>query len=104
MPDTLDLQRISGKLFDLDWIAAEGAKIKIRLSQKLIFYKEETQIVGDERMVQVNQDGEWEVLLLDTDSMSDEAFYQFDINGRIYRRFVPVNVHGWDFYDLPCAL
>ena len=103
MTDTLELQTVKGKLADLNLSPGETA-IKIRLSRELVLYKDNSQIIGDERIVQADEDGNWEAELLETDNMSDEGHYIFNINGRIYQKFVPVDSHDWEFYDLPNAL
>jgi len=101
MTDTLDLQAIYGKLAELDSAAPEGFEVKVALNRELVLYKNEFQIVGDERTTETDQDGNWRFDLLDTDGMEEETYYIFNINGRIYRKLVPVSAVGWEFADLP---
>ena len=104
MADTLELQKVKGKLFNLRWLPKEAAQIKVSLSENLVLYKNSSQIIGDERIVTVDSFGVWEVDLMETDSMSDDAHYIFEIAGRTYHKYVPINAQDWEFNDLPSAL
>jgi len=96
----LDIQQVAGYFRDIEG-NAESRSLKISLSERLVLYKDESQIVGDEKTVPLDLDGNWSTELVDTDSMLGEIYYKFEINGRIYRKLVPVHPHCWDFNDLP---
>jgi hypothetical protein len=100
MSDTLELQTVTGKLFDLSW-SPQVDEITIRLSEKFVFYKECSQVVGEERTVDVDAEGVWEAQLLETDNMREDAHYIFNVAGRIYKKKVPINPQGWEFQELP---
>lgn len=107
MSDVLGIQTVKGNLLDFGFQPKTGL-LNISLSAKLALYKEQTQIIGDERQVAIDENGDWQAELIDTDNMlsdSDgaegEVFYVFEINQRIYKRFVPVSVYDLEFADLP---
>ncbi len=96
----LETQQIAGNFFDLE-INPETAALKISLSQSLILYKGNNQILGDEKLVSMSEDGSWQTELVDTDNMPDGTHYIFKINNRIYKKLVPVSPHCHNFNDLP---
>lgn len=98
----LEIQQVSGQFLELD-ADPETRRLRISLSQTAVLYKDQTQIFGDERFVELDEEGRWQTELADTDNMSDGAFYFFEleINGKIYQKYVPVAVHCHDFNDLP---
>lgn len=91
--------KVRGKNLDLN--GESGLQIKVSLNQKLVLYKDAIQVVGDEKIVIPDADGYWEIDLLDTDNMSENPFYIFDIGGMKYRRYLPVSVSDYEFADLP---
>lgn len=96
----LEIQQLAGFFRDLEG-NAESQSLKISLSERLVLYKDQSQIAGDEQTVTLDADGNWSAELVDTDNMTGEIYYKFEINGRIYRKLIPVNPHCWDFNDLP---
>jgi len=96
----IQTQQIAGSFRDLKG-DAESRSFTVSLSEKLVLYKNQSQIVGDETTVSLDVDGNWATELVDTDNMVGEVYYKFEINGRIYRKLVPVHSHCWDFNDLP---
>ena len=85
-------QQIAGYFRDIEG-EAESESLKISLSEQLILYKEQSQIAGDEQTVTLDVDGNWATEIVDTDNMLGEVYYKFEINGRIYRKLVPVHPH-----------
>lgn len=96
----IEIQQVAGQFFDLEG-DPEINSLKISLNLTAVIYKNETQIIGDQRLVEMDEEGNWATQLVDTDNMSDEAHYIFKINDRIYKKFVPVGVHCHNFNDLP---
>ena len=96
----IQIQQVAGSFRDLEG-NAESQSLKISLSEKLVLYKDQSQIVGCEKAVTLDAYGNWTTELVDTDNIIGEIYYKFEINGRIYRKLVPVNPHCWDFNDLP---
>ena len=93
-------QQVAGYFRDLEG-NPESESFKIYLSEILALYKNESQIIGAEKTVQMDEFGEWQTELIDTDNMVGDVYYNFEINGRIYRKLVPVASHCRDFNDLP---
>lgn len=100
MSDLLNKQIVRGNLFDLGF-SPDVRELKISLNERLGLYKNETQISGDERLVTVDEFGDWETELLDTDNMVGEIHYIFEINRRLYKKLVPVSEFAQDFTSLP---
>jgi hypothetical protein len=96
----IEIQRVAGKFLDLD-INPETQALKISLNRPLVLYKNRTQITGDQQTVAMNEDGSWQTELVDTDNMTGEIWYIFEINDKIYRKLVPVSAHCHNFNDLP---
>ncbi len=100
MSDLLNKQIVRGNLLDLGF-NPEAGSLKISLNERLAFYKNDTQIPGDQRLVAVDEFGDWETELLDTDNMAGEIHYIFEINRRLYKKLVPVSEFAQDFTSLP---
>lgn len=100
MSDLLNKQIVRGNLLDLGF-SPDVQELKISLNERLALYKNETQIPGDSRLVEVDDFGDWETELLDTDNMSGEIHYIFEINRRLYKKLVPVSQFAQDFTSLP---
>lgn len=100
-------QQVVGRFRDLNG-DAESESLQISLSQRLALY-EDFQVNGNEKSVALDEQGNWQIELLDTDGMTnvesaksaEEVYYIFEINGRIYKKLVPVGPHCRDFNDLP---
>lgn len=103
MSDTLNKQIVRGNLADLGFEPVAGV-LKISLSQRLALYKNETQIIGDEQLVTIDESGQWETALLDTDNMAGDIYYIFKINQRTFLKLVPASNFAADFTSLPFAL
>lgn len=100
MSDLLNKQIVKGNIVDLGFSPVAG-NLKISLNERLGLYKNETQISGDQRLVTVDEFGDWETELLDTDNMVGEIHYIFEINRRLYKKLVPVSEFAQDFTSLP---
>lgn len=100
MSDILNKQIIRGNLSDLGFNPAPG-QLKISLNQRTALYKTESQIIGDQRLVEIDEFGDWQTELLDTDNLAGEIYYIFEINQRIYKKLVPVSLFTAEFVDLP---
>ncbi len=100
MNDLLNKQIVRGNLFDLGF-SPDVQELKISLNERLGLYKNETQISGNQRLVSVDEFGDWETELLDTDNMAGEIHYIFEINCRLYKKLVPVSEFAQDFTSLP---
>lgn len=99
----LNTQKVYGNLFDLGLSPESAEKITICLSEPLVLYGEDSQLIGDESTVDVDEFGDWEADLVDTDGMENGVYYSFEIAGRIYKKYAPVSVQDWLFVDLPDA-
>jgi hypothetical protein len=100
LSDFLNKQIVKGNLLDLGF-SPDVQELKISLNERLALYKNETQIPGDQRLVAVDQFGDWETELLDTDNMAGEIYYIFEINRRLYKKLVPISQFAQDFTSLP---
>lgn len=100
MSDLLNKQIVRGNLLDLGF-SADIQELKIFLNERLGLYKNETEIIGDDRLVEVDEFGNWETELLDTDNMAGEIYYIFEINRRLYKKLVPVSGFALEFTSLP---
>ena len=97
---SLETRNVRGNLLDLG--LDQGAEsLEVGLSASIIQYKDEFQLVGDEQLILIDQYGEWNANLVDTDNMPDGSHYVFKAEGRIYRRLVPLSAADWRFRDLP---
>jgi hypothetical protein len=100
MSDILEKQTVVGNLLDLGFIPEAGS-LKISLNERVALYKTETEIIVDEKTFPIDANGDWQAELLDTDNMAGDIHYIFEINKRIYKRFVPTSVFDLPFTDLP---
>lgn len=98
--EKIEIQQVAGHFLELD-ADPETRRLRITLSRTAVLYKDQTQILGDERFVDPDEEGKWQTELADTDNMSGEVYYIFEINGKTYQKYVPVAAHCHDFNDLP---
>jgi hypothetical protein len=98
--NSLELRNVRGNLLDLG-LAPGAESLEVGLSASIIPYKDEFQLVGDELEIEIDSYGEWNADLVDTDNMPDGSHYVFRVEGRLYRRLVPLSAPDWRFRDLP---
>lgn len=96
-----DTSTIIGNVSDLDALPQENIEIRIELSLPVVFYKTDTQIVGNEKTVLTDVNGDWTVDLVETANMADNAFYIFKIKEQEFKKQVPVSVVDLNFTELP---
>jgi len=96
----LESRNVRGNLLDLG-LEPGAENLKVELSAPIILYKDEFQIVGDEQEIAIDEYGDWNVDIVDTDNMSEGSHYVFKVEGRLYRRLVPLSAADWQFRDLP---
>lgn len=95
-----ETRKVMGNLLDLG-LSAGAENIAVSLNWPLVLYKEDLQIFGDEQLISLDENGEWEASLIETDNMESGAHYVFRVNQRIYKRLVPAFASDYQFRDLP---
>ena len=96
-----DTSTVNGNLSDLDALPQENIEIRIALNLPEVFYKTDTQIIGKEKTVLTDANGDWTVDLVETDNMADKAFYIFKIKEQEFKKQVPVSGVDLNFTELP---
>lgn len=101
IPDTIEKCTVWCDLVDIQG-AGVSQSMHITFNQKSVRYKDAT-LAMNGSIVQASVAGRFEVDLIETDNMEEDAYYIIKVAGNTYNKKVPLAANA-NLFDLPDAV